>query len=168
MFARLPKTIDPFREAERQSQYSGVLELAKLPRLAAVMTSEAGELQCEFELYREERNFWVIGRFSSVLHLECQRCLEPFDMPIERQFKLRIEKAERVDDDYDHGYESIVVEDGQLDVMVMIEDEVLLAMPSFPKHLEVKECNWRADALEKGEGPKRSNPFDVLESLKKH
>lgn len=97
------------------------------------------------------------------LQLRCQRCLEPLDtkLDIASDFFIvsdesAIPSSEEEGDDKDY-----LVADAQLQVLSLIEDELLLALPLAPMH-ETEHCSAgnRLNEL------KPANPFAILEALK--
>lgn len=169
MFARLPISIDPYREADRKSQYSGEVLLSQMKRLAPSLQDSEGTVKCDFELYMDEgKKNWVKGSFSTVLTLECQRCMKNYQQPLAGEFLLRVVKEKAEAEVAEEGHDPLIVRDGQVVVLDMIEEEVLLAIPSFPKHEEMADCHWHQPALDEGNAPERKNPFAALETLKKH
>ena len=75
-------------------------------------------------------------KIKTALHLECQRCLEGFwqKMDISAQFVLLESHQEVEDFPIDNFDEDALLQSDAFDVMELIEDEVLLALPLVPKH----------------------------------
>jgi len=93
----------------------------------------------------------------------CQRCLEPMKLPldIESSFILVKDEADIPEDPDDSDDFDYLVANAELDVMQLVEDEVLLAIPYAPKH-DAKDCPV-GEAL--GDS-KKPNPFAVLRDFK--
>ena len=96
--------------------------------------------------------------------LRCQRCLGELKHKLDLSTVLRLAKNEhelaRLDED-----ESVdcILAAGDTDVLTLIEDEILLSLPSSPRHNE-GECSIAG--LE-GRGIARENPLTALAGLKK-
>ena len=93
----------------------------------------------------------------------CQRCLEPMmiALSISSEFILVKDESEippEADDVEDHDY---LVADAEMDVLQLVEDEILLALPYAPKH-EIKDCAVKAEVNEL----KAPNPFAALRDFK--
>ena len=93
----------------------------------------------------------------------CQRCLEPMmiALSISSEFILVKDESEippEEDDVKDHDY---LVAEAEMDVLQLVEDEILLALPYAPKH-EIKDCAVKAEVNER----KALNPFEVLRDFK--
>lgn len=75
-------------------------------------------------------------KLRTALHLECQRCLEGFlqKMDISAQFVLLESQQEVEDFPIDNIDEDALLQSDAFDLMELIEDEVLLALPLVPRH----------------------------------
>ncbi|OIN91234.1 MAG: hypothetical protein AUJ20_11545 [Comamonadaceae bacterium CG1_02_60_18] len=82
-----------------------------------------------------ERAAWLHLTLATQLHLVCQRCLGWVAVPInvERDFRFVATEAlaQEQDDDAD---EDVLVTRRDFDLVELIEDEVLLALPLVPRH----------------------------------
>jgi len=114
---------------------------------------------------------YLLLRAQAVVSLECQRCLGLFDLPLRVESRLRLvetegelEAEENMEEDPDAP--DRVLGSTRFDVLSLVEDELILALPYVPKH---EVCPSPPDALETGEGgdTRRPSPFAVLAELKK-
>jgi uncharacterized protein len=68
------------------------------------------------------------------------------------------------------GYEPLLVEEGKIPLKNIIEDEILLILPTFPKHqpscLVPNTDNNNVDSLVNDESSSPENPFSILAKLK--
>ncbi|WP_241087327.1 YceD family protein [Candidatus Vondammii sp. HM_W22] len=175
MSSRLPEYVDPWRLANLGKVFSGVTRLAELPRLAeALLSADVGEVLFSLEFYRDEkRRARVKGNVRAELSLICQRCMGRMKAPVNADMDLAIievfEEAEKLSPDCD----PVLVNDGRIRLMDLLEDELLLAIPHMPMHdeavCEVKLETYFPDAGEV-QGPEstanENNPFAVLAGLK--
>ena len=71
----------------------------------------------------------------TALQLTCQRCLQPMTVPLDVQPSLRFvhgeAQAEALDEDSD---EDVLALTPSLDLLPLIEDELILALPLVPRH----------------------------------
>lgn len=102
--------------------------------------------------------------------VECQHCLGLFNYQIDVQTLLEIVKSEQdlendVDSEGEIDYDANekVLASTQLDVLDLVEDELILALPYVAKH---EICPDQAD-LPEDNLEKKPSPFAVLEKLKK-
>ena len=92
------------------------------------------------------------------VRLECQRCLGNVDLPLRFEVRLELAASEAelltADDDIER-----VVAGREMSVAVLVEDEVILALPMVPKH---EQC--RVAEAKRGAEP---SAFQALAALKK-
>ena len=115
----------------------GELLVASLTRLHDLLTDSSGAVvyRIEGRVGPPHRPQWVVD-VTGVLFLCCQRCLETLAYPLAVHSLL-----EFVDDDADLTQEELeddsrdfLPNQKALDVAVLIEDEILLALPTVLRH----------------------------------
>ncbi len=147
--------------AREGGSLQGELPVAALTRLLDLLAASDGSLT-----YRIQGRMGPCKRpqllveVDGVLSLCCQRCLEAIDYPIEVRSLL-----EFVDNDGDLTQEELeddsrdfLPDQKELDVAVLIEDEILLALPLAPRH---DHCVLPGAAP----GSANVSPFSVLAGL---
>ena len=113
---------------------------------------------------------WLALTAEVALPQTCQRCLGPVDVPVsfEREFLfVASEEVAAVEDE--ESEEDVLVLSRDFNLLELIEDELLMALPVVPKH-EVCPGNVKlqvADSDFVEESQEKPNPFAVLEQLKK-
>lgn len=172
MWASLPATIDPILLAERGAHLAGQLPLRGMRRLVELCLDDTGEVEVDlrFERPEGERRHRMYGTLSVVLHVACQRCLEPMDL------MLRIEPHLlflRPGDPEEPGrVEDVLVVDRPLSLSAMVEDELLLAMPMIPMH-DLSVCPAKDHVAPEGQSGRSGEragaggPFSELGGLKR-
>jgi uncharacterized protein len=166
---KLPFTIDPFKSAQRRLQCEGYFELSGFERLHAVSETNSGQMNVSIKFNVDEQNLVVIsGAGSTVVVLTCQRCNEPYELELNIDFCFSPIKKPEQADELPSYYDAIELdENGEVNLLEMVEDELLLAIPLIPKH-ELNDCQAAADSTW-GKLPAeldKPNPFDVLKQLK--
>jgi len=117
---------------------------------------------------RDEQNRPTLsGSISADIELQCQRCLEPMPFSVQRATELALVWDEAQAKALPKTLEPWIVGEGEVDLVEIIEEEVLLALPVVPRHehdcLDLSALNQGSESEpEKGES---SNPFSVLEQL---
>lgn len=146
----------------------GVLErklrLDELPRLADSLAITTGFLSVRLEGWRDrEGKSWLRVAVVGEPELVCQRCLGgvAFPLAIDSTLQLIAPGEEWPDDDLVDDEADAIAAEAALDVLSLIEDEVLLALPIAPRH---EKCE-SPSASATGHG---SSPFAALAALKKH
>jgi uncharacterized protein len=97
------------------------------------------------------------------LRLSCQRCLEAFefDLDIASNFFIVPDESAIPPSEEEADDEDYLIAETQMQVIDLIEDEILLALPLAPKH-EIGRCGPDSKLNEL----KSPNPFVVLQGLK--
>ena len=113
---------------------------------------------------RQERPLLQL-RVGGVVQLQCQRCLEGFDHPLDIDTAVRLVAAEALESEYDDDPDEpdCVAASSEFDVTSLIEDEVLLALPTYPRH-EAGRCTGRTGSAEAAGA--KILAFSALQALK--
>jgi uncharacterized protein len=102
---------------------------------------------------------------SGVVQLVCQRCLAPFGYDLDSSTMLVLgkndEDADEIEEVLDDETIDVIVGSHSCDIMQLLEDEALLALPQAPKH-EVCPDTKVLDSLKS----EKVSPFAALKSLK--
>lgn len=113
---------------------------------------------------------WVHLTASAAVPLTCQRCMSPVLVPLEVDQWYRFVATEEIAmAEDDQSEEDLLVMAPQFDLLAVLEDELLMALPLVPMH----ETCPVAPVLSAGEadmGPQaedKPNPFALLAQLKK-
>jgi len=179
MLPLLPDHIDPWRAAKSGLSFAGELPLARFPRLLDVgILDAAARVAYRLDFRRDAQRRVVIEGWARMrLRLLCQRCLSDLQLELDTPLALHLVRAEPSAGASEGHYERLVVAGDSLDPFDLIEDELLLAIPLFPRH-PIGECQapepvssavnstHKLDRL-CAEGLERApNPFAVLKCLK--
>jgi uncharacterized protein len=173
MLNRLPKIIDPLQFADKRGTLKGQIPINSFTRLADVICDDTGFVDVELFFEREGRLAKIDGTINTVLQLICQNCLHAVAWPVNNTVKLgivaSIEHADRLPD----GYEPLLVaEDGKVAINDIVEDELIIHLPDYPKHQQ--PC-WNVQpVIDEQEAPvngkallsEKPNPFSILAKLK--
>jgi uncharacterized protein len=166
----IPPHVDPRKLADRTTTLEGVVPLADLKRLCDPLADNHGMVRAKFFFERDERSAVV---FHSELAVEvsmvCQRCLELVALPIQSACDYAVVKEGANTQSVPKGYDVLELGEDPLDLLALVEEELLLALPIIPAH-DPKDCQQPA-GLEEPESSEdevtRSNPFSVLAQLKR-
>ena len=155
------------KEVSRNGYFEGVIPISELERLTGLLHPDSdvhgNSVSVRFEFLRNEYDLpTVTGRLETTLLLECQRCLEPMEVPLELDFSLMVDASDNIL--RESSLDSIDSEEGYIDIFDVVEDELILAAPLVAVH-EDADCNRFWPAAETGPET-RDNPFAVLAQLK--
>ncbi|KRW62141.1 YceD family protein [Pseudomonas sp. TTU2014-080ASC] len=167
----IPPHVDPRKLADRSTTLEGEMPLADLERLCSPLADNQGMVRTKFSFERDERKAVV---FHSELEVEvkmvCQRCLELVTLPIHSECDYAVVREGANTQSVPKGYDVIELGEDPLDLLALVEDELLLALPIVPAH-DPKDCQQPAGLEEEPELSEdevaRSNPFSVLAQLKR-
>lgn len=170
---KLPKRLDPIKSTMKRSDYSGVMLATDMARLSEAVAEIAEHIEIEVKFDKDEQglNFFQ-GRMSTSVQLLCQRCYEQYAHDIQVSFCYSPVKGQLPDDidELPDVYEPVEVDDqGEIDILRLFEDELILSLPIVALHAE-EDCNIKQDEMSYGEiepADERPNPFAVLKELKR-
>ncbi|MCW8918076.1 MAG: YceD family protein [Gammaproteobacteria bacterium] len=171
---RLPVHIDPLRMAETGRLLEGRYAIADLERLHDLLLESSGEVVVSLEFGIDAEGIrYMKGRLQGAVPLECQRCLQPMQAPIDSTFALGLVRSIEAAEKLPAHYEPLLLEGDTLFLRDVIEDELILALPLVAKHdesqcIEVKQrvaAAVKRNDYERGED-KKANPFAALAALK--
>jgi uncharacterized protein len=175
---KLPKRLDPIKSATKRSEYKGVMLSSEMIRLSESVAEVAELVDAEVKFEKDEQGLtYFHGQLSTSTKLVCQRCNELFDHELEVSFCFTPVQGEREKetedeetDDLPDVYEPVEVNDhGEIDLLTLFEDELILALPIVALHAE-EDCKIKRDNMSYGEiepADERPNPFAVLKELKR-
>jgi uncharacterized protein len=152
-------TVNNIEFAKQGGRLQGTLSLAECPRLLGTVLQDANSFSLNYQLSggMDSLNRPVIQLSIAVsLPLACQRCLDPMTHDLNLQYHYIISaNADEEDEDDQHDW---VLPDRAMNLLMLIEDEILAAMPIAPSHDECIEI--------KPESIDKQNPFAVLKKLR--
>ncbi len=169
---KLPLTIDALRAAQKNLDYDGQYSSEQVSRLAESVVSVDSNIDVALSFDIDHQRLAVIKGHSDVdVTLECQRCGGHFPYHVHATYcfspVVSDERAEALPEEYEP---VDVNEFGEIDLLAMIEDEIILNLPVVPVH-DFEHCEVSDADMVFGELPEelseKPNPFAVLASLKK-
>ncbi|NJS37351.1 MAG: DUF177 domain-containing protein [Brachymonas sp.] len=140
-----PDRLDVRAFAQNAAQLSGEITLSKLERLAQDLYRQEADLALKTVNWQASGESVAVtgGAAQSWLHLsmqaqiplQCQRCLQGMTHSIETEHSFRFVKdeaeANAQDDDAE---EDLLVASKQFNLLELIEDELVMALPFVPVH----------------------------------
>jgi uncharacterized protein len=168
----IPKLLKPQTLARDNQALVGTLPLSVFPRLAEHLASPEGDIHVDMKFSSHTKNQVSVDlRVNGDIPLICQRCLEPYLQPIAGEARLSPIHEEDEGENIPEGTDPVLLEQGNLNVYSMIEDEILLSLPTIPCH-PLSECPARDKVItDEQEIKNRSittGQFAILSNLKKN
>lgn len=169
-----PDWIDPARAAQGGREFSGNVPLAWMERLKGMLDAPGPEEEIGFRLAvrRDEQNAVALElKLKGQVPLTCQRTLERFWFQVDTDSTLIVVDSEAALEGLSEDAEPKLCESGRLNVVELVEDELLLALPIVPFAPDsepvvdagVAPASMKSDEAE----PAEENPFAVLKKLHK-
>lgn len=123
--------ISPSDFARSNRQWKGDLSLNTFPRLyeAVGKLNETVTVQLEFSLDQNGR-IRVCGKLRTKAKLRCSICTEERAVPFSVCFDVRLVRSEQEASEIFTEYDSIVLQDDKITIQELIEDDVLMSIPS--------------------------------------
>lgn len=98
----------------------------------------AAPVSLQFDIFKDKRQFRLVGGLGTVLELLCSRCLDPFQWPVDVTFDLRFQPhTAAVAGDVDREVEeddltTSFYENEQIDLRQLIQEQLYLSLPMKP------------------------------------
>ncbi|WP_085163879.1 23S rRNA accumulation protein YceD [Gilliamella bombi] len=163
---KLPFTIDPIKSAQKRLDYIGYYPLQAVNRV----DNPKSDIECSLSFYYDEQKLCIIN-IDAKLTLEqtCQRCFKPFVTEVHVTNKFSPVKSDAQAETLPEHYEPVLMNEfGEVDILALLEDEIILSLPIAPVH-DSKHCEVSEADMVFGEIPtenEKTNPFAILVSLK--
>ena len=168
--------IDPISLALQRERLAGILPLTAMPRVKdALWGTQSGGVCYEFDFRMDDAGYpLVTGRLDTKVILQCQRCMEAIEWPLQIQTQV-IVVADEQDQELCAGnlMEAWTVNNDRVFIEDLIEDEIILGLPLVPVHdstdcaakvMLAVEPNW----YEQTSHLAAPNPFAVLGKLRRN
>jgi uncharacterized protein len=169
-----PQHLDVKAFATNQSTLSGEVDLHSMPRLRAdcaedvagkVTWSAQGEMR---QASDGQDAAWMHLQANTEVPLTCQRCLKTVEQTLEVDRSFRFVKdeatAEAQDDDCE---EDLLVLSKDFDLLALVEDELLMALPLVPMHASCQSEHAPTSQDDSvADADAKPNPFAVLATMR--
>ncbi len=165
MSSRSPEIVDPWRVSEQKQTFSGSVRLGDLPRLSPLLSRHEGTAEYQFVFSRDQyRRPLIEGHVEATLWQTCQRCLAEMPLKVDSKFSLVVVQGYDEAGQLDEALEPLLAEEGNVSLLELVEDELLLGLPVVALH---EQCDAPAyDDEEISVEEPRENPFAALKRLK--
>ncbi|MDO8301361.1 DUF177 domain-containing protein [Lacisediminimonas sp.] len=159
--------VDAFEFCRKQELRSGEASVAGFVRLAAETLDSSGVIRWSVQGGSDGRGHLQMDlHVAGTVSLRCQRCLGPMQHQIDSHAVVIVaaddESADELDLQLADEPVEVIVGSTALDLLTLVEDEALLALPPAPRH---EQCTGDSQAVAPAE--KKESPFAVLGKLKR-
>ena len=170
---KLPKQLDPIKNATKRSEYRGVMLSCDMPRLISAVADIAEQVEIELKFEKDAQGLTFFhGTLATSVELICQRCNDSFAHDLDVRFCFSpVQGPEQIENnELPEAYEPVEVDDhGEINILQLFEDELILSLPIVALHAE-EDCSITAEDMCYGviePANERPNPFAVLKELKR-
>lgn len=170
-----PRKLAVLNFSKTGSSLEDTVPLTQLDRLQEFHQSGAEVAQVHYQASGEMRVSstgkpvpWLRVAANTRLKLVCQRCLAPVDEEIsfEREFRF-VESEEQAQIEDEDAEEDVLALSPDFDLVDLVEDELLMALPASPKHVVCPQpVKLRVADADFQEPEDKPNPFASLAGLK--
>ncbi len=153
--------IDSRRFVERRNVIEAMLAPGLLERLDDEVVEDFAPITVRIEVARSPRGLPGLRvRLDGVVSVECQRCMNPVEVNLAPRARFELVDTEAALDADDDDHWDAVLHAERFDLLHLLEDELLLALPFAPMH---EACAPPADSA----AGEKVMPFALLAGLKR-
>lgn len=165
-------TFDSLKLVRERAQLQGSLPVAGLARLAESVCDSGGTLTYQVQGTQDQRRRPLLKlQVQGEVALQCQRCLDGFRYAVDIDTPLRLVAPDELEREYEeHGSDpdepECIAHSAALDLAQLIEDEVLLALPPYPRHAPGLCAARTAGVVDGASAGAKITAFSALQALK--
>lgn len=160
-----PLEID--RLADRGADIDFAVPLAELSGLRALRAGLAGSVQGRAHFAREEDLPVADLQFSGVVSLQCQRCLQLMERPVEVESRIALVGSEAQAGRVPPEREPVLAAGGRISVGQLLTEELLLVLPIVALHEDRERCSAEPAPAGRSLQGETQRPFANLGDLLK-
>lgn len=166
-----PRSLNIPQFANDATQLNGSATLAALPRLQQATPHAQPDTVAQWQAHGRTKpvpesaaEIWLDIQAQVQLPFTCQRCLQHMEETIAINRSIRFVQDEATAAELDETIEAdVLVHSTQFDLLELIEDELIMALPYAPKHAS---CTHEPSTALKNQADE-AHPFAALQQLKK-
>ena len=172
-YSHLPQYVDPRRLSMQGKTLTGSVDVNLCRRIKEAVKEISSTIDVSLSFYLEEQGRKAVNiRASGSVKVICQRCLSSMPLKLECDTILCIVWSEEEADVLPKNLEAWIVPENKGNLIDLVEDELLLALPFIAYHKK-EECEplvaniLLSELSNKTEESNiESNPFEALKILK--
>ena len=133
---------DPQALGESGARLEGEIPLSKLPRLKDMLAADAGRVGVSLVFSRPSAGPVLVDlTVEGDLDLVCQRCMGPFAFRVKEQACLALLETDHASQLAPEGYEPYEMPEARINPAILVEDELIIALPLAPRHASQAQCD---------------------------
>lgn len=107
----------------------------------------------------------ITGTLTGQVPMRCQSCLAPFINQFVVDVKLCHIYSEEQESSVPEGYDSLIIDRQDVTLVELLEDDILLTLPAFPRHAEGHCDGLLKPVVVEDVIEKKPSPFAALKGL---
>ncbi len=135
--------------------------------MRALRAGVGGGVQGRVHFAREQDVAVADLRFSGLVSLQCQRCLQPMERPVEAESRIALVGSEEEAGRVPPEREPVLAPGGRISVADLLTEELLLVLPIVPLHEDLRRCTGEPEPAEQRASGETHRPFANLGDLLK-
>jgi DUF177 domain-containing protein len=156
------------RLADGGADVDFAVPLAELSGLRSLRAGVAGNVRGRAHFGREEGMPVADLKFSGTVTLQCQRCMQPMERPLEAASRIALIGSEAEAGQAPLEREPVLAPGGRISIGELLTEELLLLLPIVPLHEDRERCAGESAATERAPpGGETHRPFANLADLLK-
>jgi uncharacterized protein len=159
--------LDVERLADGEADVDFSIPLAELSGLRALRAGLGGSVQGRAHFSREEGVAVADLGLRGTVSLQCQRCLQPMERPLEAESHIALVAAEAVAGAVPREREPVLAPGGRISIAELLTEELLLLLPIVPLHEDRERCASERERTEHAPHGETQRPFANLADLLK-
>jgi uncharacterized protein len=132
--------VDAMLLATRGTDIEQTFAMSDLPRVSDYATDAKAQATLVARFRNMDGKVWIDGEVTAALRMSCQRCMQPVDVPVDDEFSVMLIGSANELDALAPEQDAIVAEAERLDLRWLTEEQLLLASPLVPLHVDEAEC----------------------------
>lgn len=171
----LPGSVIPRKLINQKVRLEGVIQPEHLPRLTESVERVLQPAVVSLQFGAEQGSRVVAGSAATQVLLQCERCLNTFEAALDAEIAVAVVWNEEEAAQLPTRFDPWIVPEERGDVLAMVEDGLLLALPIVALHPQGEDCpappmsygsEHEQSALASPVDEQSDNPFKILEQLK--
>ena len=171
----IPTYVDTRKFFLQQGVICGSMSLERLPGFRNCLIDDEASIQIQLKfLIDESRQRLIQGTLQALVHVSCQRCLQPLAIELADDIRLALIDNEDAIGTLNGSWDPWICADHKLELAGLVDEQLMLCMPIVNLH-SAGDCpariNYSTRANADSVGGARAgdeNPFAVLKALKEN
>jgi len=153
MSREYPDWFDPRKAAEGKRTFAGSVRLDRMERLMPLLADSGGEAHFVAAVdFDAQGRVTIRIKVEASLSLICQCSLEPYVEVVRRQSLLGVIGDMSEEALMPANYEPVMMQNGRLAILELVEDELLLGLPQVPRNPDFDASDLPVTVIEAPNG----------------